>query len=260
MCVTCVCVCHVCDMTWLDASTPLLSWHTLQHTATHCNTLQHTATHCNTLATHCNTLQRTATHCNLLQLTVTHCNTLKRNATHCNAMQHTATYCSTLQHTATYCSTRQDTARYCNRLKALTLEVARVCVCVCVCVHMCVCVCARSPLVSAPQLCTVTHSYLWHDWGMCDMSRLEVCKYMYASIYLSIFKSQWLDGVQQWSNRHPCRPRHTATHCNTLQHTAAHCNALQNTIYTISIHTIQTATHCNTRAGLLLSFFLSLSK
>jgi len=47
-------------------------FHSLQHTATHCNTLQH-------IATHCNTLQHTATHCNTLQHTVQH------------TVQHTAT-------------------------------------------------------------------------------------------------------------------------------------------------------------------------
>jgi len=51
-----------------------LAWHTLQHTATHCNTLQHTATHCNTL-------QHTTTHCNTLQQITIHCNTLPHIAT-----------------------------------------------------------------------------------------------------------------------------------------------------------------------------------
>ena len=70
-----------------------LAWHTLQHTATHCNTLQHTAT-----------LQYTATHCNTLQHATKYCNTLQHTATHCNTLQHTATHYNTLQHTATHCN------------------------------------------------------------------------------------------------------------------------------------------------------------
>jgi len=66
----------------------LISFTTLQHTATHCNTLQHTVAYCSTLqhtAAQCNTLQHTATHCNTLQL-VTHTYLLTHThtpATHC---------------------------------------------------------------------------------------------------------------------------------------------------------------------------------
>jgi len=104
------------------------SFHTLQHTATHCDTLrQHTATP----STHCNTLrQHTATTCCHTPLATKlyhepmmpkHCNTLQHNATQCNTLQqHTATiyyhtplatklydesmmpqHCNTMQHTAT---------------------------------------------------------------------------------------------------------------------------------------------------------------
>jgi len=98
-------------------------FHSLQHTATHCNTLQHSMTHCNTrhwywrrhcvlwgISTHCNTLQHTATHCNTalweaLRVVGRARDTEASRATHCNTLQHTATHCNTLQHTATHCNT-----------------------------------------------------------------------------------------------------------------------------------------------------------
>ena len=134
----------------------VLSWRTLQHTATHRNILQHTATHGNTLqhsavpcstlqhtATHNNTLRHTATHYSTLQYTATHCNTLQHTATHCNTLQYTATHCNnltkvcwhihsgsfllvlwlTLRHTATHCNTLQHTATHCNTLWTHTFRV-----------------------------------------------------------------------------------------------------------------------------------------
>jgi len=82
-------------------------YHTLQHTAIHCNTLQHTAIHCNTL-------QHTATQYNTLQHNTTHYNTLLHTASHCNTMQHTAVHCYILQHTATHC-----TASHCSTLQRI---------------------------------------------------------------------------------------------------------------------------------------------
>ena len=64
----------------LSTPAPLTHYHTLPHTAIHCNTLQHK---CNTHATHCNTLQHTAIHCNTLQHTATRCHILQYTATRC---------------------------------------------------------------------------------------------------------------------------------------------------------------------------------
>ena len=107
--------------------------------------------------------------------------------------------CNTMQHTATHCNALRDMkSRHVPIWVAHTCKSCHVVCCsvlqrvaVCCSVLQCVAVCCS---VAICVMC------MWlYIWGILPRGDLDVC------------------------------PKHTATHCNTLQHTAAHCNALQHT-------------------------------
>ena len=109
----CLALCPCCGTAKSTARRESELFHTLQHTATHCNTLQHATAlreGNQSLFTHCNTLQHPAAHCNTLQHTATPCNTLQHCAKEIRAFSHTATHCNTLQHITTHYNTLQHPA------------------------------------------------------------------------------------------------------------------------------------------------------
>ena len=173
------------------------TYHTAQHTASHCSTLHHTATHCNTL-------QHTAAHCNTLQHAATHCNTMQHTASHCNTLQHTATQRSTLQNTAAHYNTLHHIASRCNSLYAsgVLQYVAVCCSAVCRSVLQCVAVCCS-------------------------------CNSLYASGVLQCVAVQCASSFTYTSPTRTCltetRHKHML-HCNTQQHTATHYVTLQHAI------------------------------
>jgi len=226
MCVcvcVCVCACLCVCVCLIQHIRMLITAHTLQHTATHCNTLQRTATHrlqhFATYSTplllplhrdakqhtHCHTMQHTethrkytATHCSLPVSTLLsilpsaveafeHIESIFTNAIHCNTRQHIATRCNTLQHAATHYNTRVSAV-----LSILPTAVE---------------VFERIKSVSY----TATHcNTLQHAATRCNT--------LYRTrVHLAINADNRGRGIAAIRIR-----LHTATHGNTLQHTATH--------------------------------------
>ena len=100
------------------------------------------------------------------------------------------------------------------------------------CVHLCLCLCASLSL----SLCLCLCLFLCVDVSVCKYNHI----YTYAHACIRIHthrdrstkkgnKKGVMSHYDPWYTLTNSRPRHTATHCNTLQHTATHCNTLQYT-------------------------------